>query len=406
MQNLGYVYGSTGDDRQRLMQQQHVIELRSLYLQKINKLRAEGYLVFYLDETWVNKNHSPKKDWALPKGAEKKADQPEVLRPGGKKKPTGKGARAIVVGVGSCVTGVIPELLRVFKGAKGKDTDDYHKEMNADFFEEWMQDTLAYINAKFPGQKCAIVYDNASYHSRLTDETRRPNATWKKAELIDWMRDRKCVPPELLPGFLTPDQVQQKLFDSLKNENLVPFSYVQPCHDSTQPAPSVETYNTLTKAKLLSAVPNIQKKYVVDEMCRKHGVVPLRLPPYWCEFNPIELVWARAKGEVARKNLTYNMKSVMKLMRSESVAVDAAQWMKCEQHAMKRETQAIAGDYILLAHVLRAANETNDRAGEFIINFIVSGSEESDDDSDDSDAKSSDAEPIGDGHGDTVVSSC
>ena len=159
----------------------------------------------------------------------------------------------------------------------------------------------------------------------------------------------------------------------------------------------------MTKAKLLSRVPNVQKKYIVDELCTKHGVVPLRLPPNWCEFNPIELVWARAKGEVARKNLTYNMKSVMDLMRSESVAVDAAQWMKCEQHAMNRETQAIAGDALLLAHVLRATKEVNDgvdKGSQLTINFIVSDSEESDDDSDDSDDKKSDAEPNGDELGD------
>jgi len=110
------------------------------------------------------------------------------------------------------VTGVVPELLRVFKGAQGKETDDYHKEMNAELFEGWMQETLTWIKAKFPNQKCAIVYDNASYHSRLTDETRRPSSIWKKAEIVDWMRARKVVPPELLPGYLTSEQVQAQLF--------------------------------------------------------------------------------------------------------------------------------------------------------------------------------------------------
>jgi len=40
----------------------------------------------------------------------------------------------------------------------------------------------------------------------------------------------------------------------------------------------------------------------------------IRLPPYHCQYNPIELIWAQVKGEVATKNTTFKLADVEKLM--------------------------------------------------------------------------------------------
>ncbi|CAH4034426.1 unnamed protein product [Pieris brassicae] len=57
------------------------------------------------------------------------------------------------------------------------------------------------------------------------------------------------------------------------------------------------------------------KSYVIDEMAKAAGVEVLRLPPYHCELNPIELVWADVKGYVARNNTTFKMVDVKKLLQ-------------------------------------------------------------------------------------------
>lgn len=39
-----------------------------------------------------------------------------------------------------------------------------------------------------------------------------------------------------------------------------------------------------------------EKVYVIDELLRARGHKILRIPPYNCDFNAIELIWAHAKG--------------------------------------------------------------------------------------------------------------
>lgn len=49
-----------------------------------------------------------------------------------------------------------------------------------------------------------------------------------------------------------------------------------------------------------------------------HEVV--RLPPYHCQYNPIELIWAHVKSKVAEKNNTFKMADIEMLVNN---ALDA-----------------------------------------------------------------------------------
>lgn len=357
---LGYVHKASDDDREQRKQQAHIIEQRREYLRKVKVLRTNGWMLWYQDETWINKNTTRRKSWELGKAkvaeAAAAAGAPKVLRPGGKKKPIGKGGRAIVIGIGSRETGVVGELLEIFKGKKSKTTDDYHKEMNATLFEEWLDKVVDWIKVKYPNQKHAIVMDNASYHSRLTGDSTTPKTKNRKAEIVDYMRINKIVPPQLLPGYKTPEEAQALLTECIKKN--VPFTYKPPEYkESDGPLPTVEEYNKLTKAVLLECIPPKEKIYVTDEMCKAKGVTVVRLPPYHCEFNPIELVWASAKAGVAKRNVQYNLVKAMDIMREECTKIGAAQWLKLEQHAMKEEEIAGGGDQMVLHAAELAADQ-------------------------------------------------
>jgi hypothetical protein len=68
----------------------------------------------------------------------------------------------------------------IFKSKKN--SLDYHSEMNAETFEEWLQDKLLPALAE-----PSIVLDNASYHSRL--EEKKPTCAWRKAHLQTWLQN-------------------------------------------------------------------------------------------------------------------------------------------------------------------------------------------------------------------------
>lgn len=96
----------------------------------------------------------------------------------------------------------------------------------------------------------------------------------------------------------------------------------------------------MVKRELLDIV-NIHKarftKYVIDEMAASRKISVLRLPPYHCELNPIELIWAQVKGEVRRNNTTYKMSELKNLLTDSLTKVTAEQWKKCVEHVIKEE---------------------------------------------------------------------
>lgn len=53
-------------------------------------------------------------------------------------------------------------------------------------------------------------------------------------------------------------------------------------------------------------------KYLIYEMARSNGIEILRLPPYHCKLNPIELVWAQIKKYIAAYNTTLKITDVKK----------------------------------------------------------------------------------------------
>ncbi|CAK1595314.1 unnamed protein product [Parnassius mnemosyne] len=97
-----------------------------------------------------------------------------------------------------------------------------------------------------------------------------------------------------------------------------------------------------TKVQLLKKVKDVKiqyQSYVVDELAKAVGVEVLRLPPYHCELNPIELVWADVKGYVARKNTTFKMADVKKLLQQALGNISAEKWQNCISHVKKEESK-------------------------------------------------------------------
>jgi transposase len=77
--------------------------------------------------------------------------------------------------------------------------------------------------------------------------------------------------------------------------------------------------------------------YVIDRMVQETGREVLRLPPYHCNLNPIELIWAQVKGYVAANNTTFKLPHVKKLFYDGLLQVTAEKWISCIEHVIKEE---------------------------------------------------------------------
>lgn len=264
-----------------LVEKNEIVVWRRNYLEKIRQYRQEGRKIYYMDETWLNEGHTVQKVWQDLNIQSKRQAFLEGLSTG-LKAPSGKGRRLIITHIGS-ETGFLDGGLEIFQSKK---TNDYHEEMDAAHFEKWLSQILNKIE---PGS--VIVMDNAPYHSRRLEKL--PTTSWRKGDIIKWLQEKQ-----------------------------IPFE------------------ETMLKVQLLDIV-KVHKpkfvKYVVDEMALERGVTILRLPPYHCELNPIELIWAQIKNEVARRNKTFKLNDVQELLQIAISNVLPQTWQNCLRHILKEE---------------------------------------------------------------------
>ena len=201
--------------------------------------------------------------------------------------PSSKGQRLVIAHAGSRHNGLVQSAELVFV-SRHTDNRDYHKEMNDNIFRDWLKDTVL---PSLERPSC-IVMDNASYHNVVAQEDKVPTASSTKDAIKMWLR----------------------------SENI---SFIETC----------------LKPELLAIVKQTKqtKKFTIDKLIEEHGHRCLRLPPYHSHLNPIELVWAKIKGQVAANNTTFKLSDVKILTHAALSTIDKTYWDKCEDHVLKEE---------------------------------------------------------------------
>lgn len=180
---------------------------------------------------------------------------------------------------------------------ESKKTGDYHEEMNSTVFTEWIQNTLPLLE---PG--CVIVMDNAPYHSTKMEKS--PTSAWKKNSLVEWL---------LSKGITVEDNLLEvQLLELVKQ------------YSNSHPV-----------------------QYIVDEIVKESGRTILRLPPYHCNLNPIELAWAQVKHHVAANNTTFKLDDVRNLLLEGINLVGSDAWKNNIQHAISEECKMYDVDNII-----------------------------------------------------------
>ncbi|XP_060808703.1 uncharacterized protein LOC132903751 [Amyelois transitella] len=201
----------------------------------------------------------------------------------GIKENVSKGKRYIIVHAGS-EKGFVPNALLIFSG--NNQNEDYHSEMNHYNFTKWVKDKL------IPNltEASIIVMDNAPYHSVVLNKA--PTSATKVAEIKVWLED-----------------------------NGVPFE------------------DSLRKPELLTLVKRHKPAplYEIDEILGEHGHTVVRLPPYHCDLNPIELIWGIAKHKIASNNVCSTDIKMAAQQAFESISVE--NWVNSCRHVMKIEKE-------------------------------------------------------------------
>jgi len=164
LRSLNFKYKKCNDGRKFVMERNGIVCSRVKFLRKMNEFRLNNDTrpIVYLDETWINQNHTRRHIWQ---------NSDKVFE-----------SRLIVCHAGSPSFGFVKNSKLVFRCKSGSQAD-YHSQMNATVFQKWFKDMLDNLE-----EPCIIVMDNATYHSTLTEEYRKANT--RKADVQKWLQDK------------------------------------------------------------------------------------------------------------------------------------------------------------------------------------------------------------------------
>ncbi|KAL4149806.1 hypothetical protein QTP88_003668 [Uroleucon formosanum] len=151
--------------------------------------------------------------------------------------PSSDGKQIIVVHIGS-VEGFVEGGLLCFESKTN--TSNYHDHMNGDIFYDWFCDILPLLK-----ENSVIVFDNASYYSV---KNHVPTMSWKKGCILKWFEGKGIVFDRPLKKF--------QLIEKVKEIRLIYDNYRRSVQEAIN-----------------------------------HNKAVLRLPPYHCQLNPMQLAW-------------------------------------------------------------------------------------------------------------------
>ena len=178
-------------------------------------------------------------------------------------------------------------------------------ELNRTITMKWtMKNMKTTLRPKFVRtyyKNSALVTDNASYHSKYSED--HPKSTWKKAQYDEWLKKRK-----------------------------IPYA-----KDALRP----------TLWKLAKEKRENYPAYRLEKIAYKYGHEIVRLPPYHCQLNPIELIWGIEKSYVASENKEHKLSEVEDLFRKKREEMDQETCKKCTEHVKRIEEEFYKSDRII-----------------------------------------------------------
>lgn len=299
---------------ERLQEDEENCLRRAHYLKFFFKYHDEGRIFNFYDQTWFNKNMVENFEWgdgtvAFDRGV-----------------PSGIGDRWIAMGCGSKENGWQRKTFQIWRG--DSTTADYHGNMNWDLFVKFVDSYLdeAEDNSVF-------VLDRATYHTELTDDTRRATKGMTRGALCTWLLDhdakdergvlytehdlleRKQKDPK---GALRAGMVKSVLYSLCRERDPKPKYKIQAIFDK---------YNLANPGRDLKVL-----------------ILPVATP----RLTPVEPMWGQQKFWVRKHNFEYTMESVRVLVMEKYEAQTVEDWRRQFNRMLRYAKEQWEADEILL----------------------------------------------------------
>ncbi len=185
---------------------------------------------------------------------------------------------------------------------KGKEDGDYHKNMTGPTFMAWLRGRFfpafrAQYFAPGGARKRAVLFlDNAAYH-RVHASSWVDYKKMNRAQLVEYLLDQ---------GEESVSVERQQLVDRKDKKGPTTPTYPDLLIEHGRGGKSAPTVDELRALAAIHADASGSQRLAINDLFKEesqrdgvqHEVV--WLPPYACEWNPIEQIWARAKHQVAR----------------------------------------------------------------------------------------------------------
>ena len=78
------------------------------------------------------------------------------------------------------------------------------------------------------------------------------------------------------------------------------------------------------------------RKYVTNEMAKTAGHEVVRLPPYHCELNPIEMAWSQIKHYTKTHNREFTLDAIERLVNEGFAQVTPERWTNLIKHTQQK----------------------------------------------------------------------
>ncbi|CAN0287831.1 unnamed protein product [Ectocarpus sp. 4 AP-2014] len=242
-----------------------------------------------------------------------------------------------------------------FPAGEKDSKSDYHDNMDADIFMEWLEKRLLPAFQKlYPGFQMILILDNAPYHHGMMTSWKNPLLAKKDTNLATL---RTLVEKKVE---LDREDGQDGIM-AFRQEGPVFFPLPKAGEEFRRKptGPSTEEVQRATYRIMRQKAPEMLETRA-ETFFREKGVGRLlHTPPYCPNAQPIELFWSHGKNDVAsnfkgRRSLADVHQALRAAWYGGSDRVGAANCFKLVKHSFKYVQQLIEQDDVLTGEVILA----------------------------------------------------